>query len=105
MGAKLDIILRLRDEVTKRITTIQGRMVRMGNVIKANWKGMAFAATGAAFAIGMMVKKSVDYGVKLDEMSKQAQITTEEFSRLAYAAEQEHASIETLTKIFPSPTK
>lgn len=102
---QLSIILKLRDEASKRLKGFSGNMRRFANQVRKHWKAVSLVLLAVAAAMVKVMKQAVAYGVQLDEMAKQASITTEEFSRLAYAAEQEHASLETLTKIFPILTK
>lgn len=49
-------------------------------------------------AVGLMIRSSVAYGVQIDKMVKQTGISSKSLSKMAYAAEQEHASIEMLSK-------
>ena len=102
---QLSIILRMRDEASKKLKGFSGNMQKFANQVRKHWKAVSLAILAVVAAITKIMKQAVAYGVQLDEMAKQASITTEEFSRLAYAAEQEHASLETLTKIFPILTK
>lgn len=102
---QLSVILKLKDEATKQLTHFQRSLKGTTDFVKAHKVELMAAAAVVVGGLTMMVKKSMDYANELDKMSKQADITTEEFSRLAYAAEQEHASMEILTKSFPILTK
>jgi hypothetical protein len=78
--------------------SVRGYTQKAGKFIEDHRR--EFLAFGAAItgALGMMTKQGVAYGVQLDKIAKTTQITTEEFSKLAYAAKQEHASIQSLEK-------
>ena len=60
---------------------------------------VAVAAAGAA--IMKLVKDAVIYGEQMDKMAKVTGIGAEAMGKLAYIAEQEHGSLESLTKSFP----
>jgi len=55
--------------------------------------GMAITGT-----LGMVTRGALRYGVQIDKMMKQTGMSAEALSRMAYAAEQEHASIEVLER-------
>lgn len=81
--------------------SLQGAILNNSQQIKR--MGMAVSAAGAGISLlfRKIIKDSIGYGLQLDKMAKQSAMTTEEFSKLAYAAEQEHASMEGLTKCIP----
>lgn len=59
---------------------------------------LAVGIGAASYAIQQGIKSAVKYAEELDKMSKITGLAVEEFARLAYAAEQEHASLEGLQK-------
>lgn len=98
---ELEIRMKLRDEASKRLGVLKREMKQFADTVKTYWKAIAASMLAVGYALAKVVKDSVAYGVKIDEMSKQSGIAAEDFSRLAYAAEQEHASLESITKIMP----
>lgn len=77
---------------------------RFGGVMKTVGKaalvaGAAVAAAGVAVGAAMIkaTMSATEYGVAVDKMSKQTGISAEAVSRLGYAAQQEHASMEGLS--------
>lgn len=100
MGGK-DIIvaIKLKDQLTAQLAKVNTGM----KGLRSQWQGYAkvsAVATGAAVAMGLALKKvttsAVDYGVAVDKMAKQIGISTEEWTKMAYAAEQEHLSTQAL---------
>ena len=74
----------------------------------AKMAAVGVAALGAlTYAAWDVTKGFKDYGVELDKTNKITGIGADAISQIAYAAEQEHASIEALTSSgppFPSRT-
>ncbi|MCK4248670.1 MAG: hypothetical protein KAX15_02715 [Candidatus Omnitrophica bacterium] len=105
----IQIKLKLKDDFSKKHRTAMQKMRRVSRSVttfmRQHWLKFAAAIAGATYAIIRGIKSATQYVLELDKMAKQADITTEQFARLAYAAEQEHASLESLTKIFPILTK
>lgn len=106
---ELTAILSLKDKLSPQLKGIQGRLKVFGDEIKrmAKVAFMALAAAVAAVSAALvkMVRDTVAYGVQLDKVVKQTGVAAEDFSKLAYAAEQEHASVEALTKVLPILSK
>lgn len=95
----------LKDRLSPYLKGIRGKIKvfagEVARLAKYGFVALTAAATATAYALKRLIQEAVSYGVTLDKMSKQTSMTTEEFARLAYAAEQEHASTESLTKIMP----
>ncbi len=72
---ELSIILRLRDEATKRLEGVRGNLQRFANAWKQNW----LAITAAITASIMALRKAWD----LMEMGAKAQQIEQSFSRMA----------------------
>ena len=72
---ELSIILRLRDEATKRLEGVRGNLQRFANAWKQNW----IAITAAITASIMALRKAWD----LMEMGAKAQQVEESFKRMA----------------------
>jgi len=98
---ELRIIMRLRDEASKKITGMRNRLRRFADEVRKNWKAIAASVAVVGYALSRVISDVISYGVQLDKMSKMTGTTTREFSKLAYAAEQEHASMEALSKALP----
>jgi len=92
---ELTAILSLKDRLSPQMKGIQGRLKVFGNEVKrlarVGFLALAAAITAVSVALTKMVKDTVAYGVQLDKVSKQMGITTEEMSKLQYAAEQEQS--------------
>ncbi|MCK5057084.1 MAG: phage tail tape measure protein, partial [Candidatus Aminicenantes bacterium] len=108
----LSIILKMRDEASKKLKGVQAHFRRFSADIKK--MGAAFARVGvvlaaaaaaAVLALKKIISTGIAYGLQLDKISKQTAMTAEEFAKLSYAASQEHASIESLTKVIPILSK
>ena len=110
---ELSIILKMRDMATaqfKKASTAWGRgLIRVRRAAAAVGRrlkllaAVAIAAVTYAFIKG--IKSAIRYGLEIDKMAKVSGITAKQFSKLAYAAEQEHTSLETLTKAIPILSK
>jgi len=105
---ELSIVMKLRDQASKKLKGIQAHFRRFAASIKKMGAaflkvGIAIAAAAAAaiYALKRIVSSGMAYGLQLDKISKQTAMTTEEFAKLSYAAKQEHASVELLTKVMP----
>ena len=67
--------------------------------------GLAIAITAVAVAVVKLRNDAKAYILQIDKMTKVTGMSTEEFTKLAYAADQEHASLETLSKSLPILSK
>lgn len=70
-----------------------GKMKQHSGAIKAGLVGIGIVAA-AAFTLA--VKSTISYGIEVDKVRKITGMTAETITSLAYAAEQEHTSIESL---------
>ncbi|MBZ0164563.1 MAG: phage tail tape measure protein [Notoacmeibacter sp.] len=60
-------------------------------------KNLAFAAAGAATALGYMVKRTIDHADAMSKSAQKAGVTTEALSELAWAADLSGVSLQELT--------
>jgi len=67
-------------------------------------KMMATGTVTTAAMIGLQ-RSTVMYGESVDKMAKKTGLTTDEVQKLSYAADMEHASIESLSKSMPLLTR
>ncbi len=104
-GRELKAVLTLKDELSKELKGVQGRIKvfsgEVARLAKIGFFALTGAVTAAALALKNFVQETVRYGVEVDKVSKQTGMAVEDFQRLAYAAEQEHASVESVTKAMP----
>jgi hypothetical protein len=104
-GAAVQMLVSLKDDASRQLNSVTQNVEASAK----RWRqaGMAMMGVGVAgaAALGIMVRKGVDYGTMIDKMAKQTGMTAEEVQKLKYAAEQEHLSFETLTKSIPMLTK
>ena len=78
--------------------SIQGYAQTAGKFIETHRRDFLIAGAAITGALTLMTKAGVAYGTRLDKLTKTMSVTTEEFSRLAYAADQEHGSLQALEK-------
>lgn len=102
---KIELIIGARDEASQVLDNTQKKLQAIAN----NWTqlGRRMMLTGGigAGAILGVVKSTMDYGVAIDRFQKQTGMSVEQIQQLRYAAEQEHASFETLSRGIPILTK
>jgi len=98
---ELEIRMKMRDEASKRLTGVKNHIRQFADDVRKNWKAIAASILAVGYALSKITQDVISYGVQLDKMSKMTNMSTEEFSKLAYAAEQEHASMEALSKALP----
>lgn len=98
---ELQIKLTLKDETTKKLRGIKVDFQELRDKLQKNWMAISASMIGVGVALEKIIKNAVDYGVEIDKMSKMTGIAVDQFARLAYAAEQEHGSMEVLAKTFP----
>lgn len=99
-----NLVISLTGDTKQFNQSMQQAQTRMGG-LKQSFKsampailGITAAVGGATVAIKKIMQTTIQYGVQVDKMTKQADISAKSFTRLAYAAEQEHASMDTLAK-------
>ncbi len=66
---ELSIILRLKDEATKRLEGLQGTLYRLKNSFKQNWLTITASITGAI----LLIKKTfeqIQFGAKIEQQSR-----------------------------------
>ncbi len=68
-NAELKIIMRLKDEVTKKVTSIQGRMRQAGEAIKKNWVPITAAVLGTVYALKKLTTAFVNANKELIKVS------------------------------------
>ena len=101
--ASKDIIIKIKGDnknfnsaIAKTDSSMKGfagKMKQHSGAIKAGLIGIGVAAT-AAFALA--IKSTISYGVEVDKVRKITGMTAETITSLAYAAEQEHTSLDAL---------
>ena len=126
-AAELSLVIKAKDQSAKTFTAMKSHF----NRLKANAKkvgqamnralgaglrktmdltkkvmiGMAIAIAAVGAAVVKLRNDAKTYILQIDKMTKVTGMSTEEFSKLAYAADQEHASLETLSKSLPILSK
>lgn len=101
--ASKDIIIKIKGDNSNFNTALKktdasmkgfaGKMKQHSGAIKAGLAGIGIVA---AAAFTMAVKSTISYGIEVDKVRKITGMTAETITSLAYAAEQEHTSIESL---------
>jgi len=79
---EIGLIMRLKDEVTKRITTIQGRMKKFATSFRRNWMASAAAIFLVQRAIKSLVDPAIEFESAFAGVRKTVDATEEEFSQL-----------------------
>ncbi len=102
---KIEVIIGARDETGTALSSVEQKLQSVAD----NWKRvgkqmMLVGGIGTTAMIGI-IKSTTDFGNAIDKVRKQTGMTGEEIIKLRYAAEQEHASFEALTKSIPILTK
>lgn len=82
----------------KGLTAAQARFATFGKALASTMAIAAAGVTAAAVAIGSQIKSAIDSADKVNKLSQSAGMTTEEFTRLKYAADLADVSQETLGK-------
>jgi len=126
-AAELNLVIKAKDQSAKTFTAMKSHF----NRLKANAKkvgqamnralgaglrktmdltkkvmiGMAIAIAAVGAAVVKLRNGAKTYILQIDKMTKVTGMSTEEFTKFAYAAEQEHASLETLSKSLPVLSK
>ena len=72
-----------------------------GKILKSAGAAFVAFAAIAVVALTKVIKSSIKYGVQLDAMNKLVGISAAKFAKLSFAIEQEHGSVQALTKVFP----
>lgn len=104
----VDLILKaagFESDMARASKTAQKRMKEIEKEAKALGKAMGVALAAGATAVAVAIKSAID---RADEMNKSAQLlglTTEQLSRLEYAAKLSDVALETLTGSFVKMTK
>ncbi|MFA6636197.1 MAG: hypothetical protein WCV56_03695, partial [Candidatus Omnitrophota bacterium] len=102
---EMSVVMKLVDQLSPQLRGIQGRLKVFGDEVKrlarVGFMALAAAAAAAGAALVKIVTSTVQYGTELDKIAKQTGVTTKEMAKLQYAAEQEHASVEAITKAMP----
>lgn len=92
MNQNLNIIANLQDNVSDKLKDLNGLLGEFG-------KGLVTGALVAAGAFvvnefAKMTKAAIDFGDQLDNMSQRTGVSTDELSKLAYAAKMSDTSLE-----------
>lgn len=82
----------------KSLKDSQSSLSSFGTKVGIGLAAMAAAATAAAAALGMQVKSAIDNADQLNKMAQSTGVSTEELSKLKYAADLSDVSTETLGK-------
>lgn len=101
----IEAVLRAKDETSQGLTDAQKNLKKFGDTATKVGGKMVLAAGVITGAFHAMSKSTYDYGEAHLKVSKQTGLTVEQSQKLAYAAKQEHADFESLTKGFPILTK
>ena len=126
-AAELNLVIKAKDQSKKTFTAMRSHFTRlkatakkvgqaMNRALGAGLRktmdltkkvmiGMAIAIAAVAAAVIKLRNEAKTYILQIDKMTKVTGMTTEEFTKLAYAADQEHASLETLSKSLPVLSK
>jgi len=101
----VDSLKKIGDRANKTASRVRSAFARIGKsftklnkTIRTHARAFKIAGLAIIGVLGMMVKGSISYGVQIDKMMKQTGMSAQALSRMAYAAEQEHASIDILQK-------
>lgn len=100
-GAVSEILVKIKansKQMQSELKKANGAMAQSAEKFKK--AGMVMVAAGGAITAGFvkMITTTVAYGERLDKARKITGLTAEEFSKMAYAIEQEHGSLEALEK-------
>lgn len=80
---------------TTGIEAAMGRVDRGVNRLASNIKGQLVGALGAAFSVDM-IRRVVEYGGKIQDLSVQTKLSVEELQKLDFAASQAGSSLDEL---------
>lgn len=126
-AAELNLVIKAKDQSKKTFTAMKSHFTKLRanakrvgqamnralgaglrktmNLTKKAMLGIAIAIAAVSAAVIKLRNDAKTYILQIDKMTKVTGMSTEEFSKLAYAAEQEHASLETLSKTLPKLAK
>lgn len=82
----------------KSLRESQGALAAFSSKAALGLAAVAAAAAGAAVALGVKIKSSIDAADKLNKLSQSSGMSTEEFSKLAYAGELADVPVDALGK-------
>jgi len=85
-------------DLDKGLKSSQNKLAVFGDVAKASMAVVAASVGAAAIAIGVSIKTAIDNADKVNKLSQSTGTTTEEFTKLRYAAELADVSQESLSK-------
>jgi len=85
-------------DLDKGLKSSQNKLAAFGDVAKASMAVVAAAVGAAAVAVGMSIKTAIDNADKVNKLSQSTGTTTEEFTKLSYAATLADVSQESLAK-------
>ncbi len=104
-GNLVEVVFGARDDTGRAMTTAQQNLQKFGQQATRMGRQMMMAGTVVTGALFAATKSTTNYGESHLKVHKQTGLTVEQSQRLAYAAEQEHASFDDLTKALPILTK
>lgn len=126
-AAELNLVIKAKDQSKKAFTSMKGGLTSLRkkakivgqamnralgaglrktmNLTKKAMLGIAIAIAAVAAAVIKLRNNAKTYILQIDKMTKVTGMSTQEFTKLAYAADQEHASLETLSKSLPILSK
>lgn len=85
-------------DLDKGLKSSQSRLAAFADVAKASMALAAASVAAAALAIGASIKTAIENADKVNKLSQSTGTTTEEFTRLSYAAQLADVSQESLGK-------
>jgi len=96
MANVAEVIIRAVDQATGPLKSIEGSANQLGASFTKMGTAMTVAGGAILGALGVVVKKAVDYGSELLEASQKTGIATEKLAGLKLAAEQSGASLDAI---------
>lgn len=106
MGSNvIEAVLTTKDETASGVNSAQKNLKKFGDTATKVGRNMMLMSTLVTGGMYMMSKSTYDYGEAHLKVAKQTGLTVEQSQKLAYAAEQEFADFDTLTRSLPILTK
>ncbi len=102
---RVEVEVSATDRTAAGLQSAEQRLRATGQAMTQTGKSMMRAGGIITGAMGVIFTSTMKYGVAIDKARIQTGLTAEEMQRLWYAAEQEHASMETLNKALPIFTR
>jgi uncharacterized coiled-coil DUF342 family protein len=96
--SKLEIFIAARDEATKALAGINGKIQAMSSQLRRAGIMMTAAGGAMAAALGVSIKKFAEAGDEVQKMAMRTGFSTEALSELRYAAELSGASLDDIER-------